>query len=267
MFEVNDGSQSTREETIPDVMGSKMRPMLPTEPPSPGVATRPATIDDVVNRMKEIDAALPANDGVGHFNRLYLNMTDAVRDAARSAVFEDAPFLERLDVVFAIRYFDAFQQHGTPAESHAWEALFDARAQPNIAPLQYALAGMNAHINFDLALALVATAEERGVELASSSAQHRDHLRINDILARVEDKVKASFLTGGALANLDAAAGRVDDEVALWSTARARDAAWVSAEMLWKLRSFPAVAANYIVTLDRFVGFAGRHMLLPFVIA
>jgi hypothetical protein len=125
---------------------------------------------------------------------------------------------------------------------------------------------MNAHINFDLALALVDTCKERGVAPVTSSPQHRDHLRINEILAQVEDRVKAQFLTC-ALAHLDVAAGRADDEVALWSTARARDAAWTNAEMLWNLRFFRSLVANYVANLDRFVGFAGRHMLLPAVIA
>ena len=239
---------------------------MPPINPLAALAAAPSTIDDVLDRMQRIELALPAEDGVACFNRLYRAMTLEVREAAGTAVFEDTHFIERLDVVFAIRYFDTFGQSGTPVASRAWGVLFDARARPNVAPLQFALAGMNAHINFDLALALVATCAERNVAPVTGSPQHRDHLRINDILARVEERVKRSFLTG-PLARLDVAAGRVDDELALWSTARARDAAWTSAEMLWTLRLIPSLAANYVRTLDRFVGFAGAHMLLPAVIA
>ena len=46
--------------------------------------------------------------------------------------------------------------------SRAWQPLFALRAQPGTVSLQYALAGMNAHINFDLGLALVRTCRQLG---------------------------------------------------------------------------------------------------------
>ena len=45
----------------------------------------------------------------------------------------------------------------TPAMPTAWQPLFERRADPGIEPIQFALAGMNAHINHDLPLAVVAT--------------------------------------------------------------------------------------------------------------
>ena len=70
----------------------------------------------------------------------------------------------------------------------AWAPLFEARAKPRIAPIQFALAGMNAHINHDLCLALVATCKELGLGLDLGSPQHRDYLKVNAILERVEDE-------------------------------------------------------------------------------
>lgn len=242
-----------------------MRRMSPTDPLFPAVLPPPASIDEVLDRMQQIDAALPPRDGVACFNRLYRHMTVEVREAVRDAAFEDNRFLERLDVLFAIRYLDALARQGTPGAPRAWQPLFEARSRAGVAPLQFALAGMNAHINFDLALSLVATCEERGTAPVSGSPQHRDHLRINDILASVQDKVKSLFLAG-VLAEVDVAAGNVDDQFVLWSTARARDAAWTSAEMMWALRPLPTLLSEYVTTLDRFVGFAGRQMLRPTVV-
>ena len=38
-----------------------------------------ATIDDVVAQMQAIQQALPPNDGLGAFNRMYLEVTESVR--------------------------------------------------------------------------------------------------------------------------------------------------------------------------------------------
>jgi hypothetical protein len=56
---------------------------------------------------------------------------------------------------------------------------------------------------------------------------------------------------------------RLDDVVAMWDIARARDAAWTNAEALWALRSAPAVYQRYLAALDRSVGLAGRGLLTP----
>ena len=66
-----------------------------------------STIAEVIARMETIDAALPRKDGVAIFNRLYLQVTLAVDSASAGMEFENRPFLERLDVVFAGLYFDA----------------------------------------------------------------------------------------------------------------------------------------------------------------
>ncbi len=56
---------------------------------------------------------------------------------------------------------------------------------------------------------------------------------------------------------------RIDDVLAMWDVARARDAAWTNGEALWALRADEALSAAFLRTLDRTVGFAGRGLLLP----
>ncbi len=43
-------------------------------------AQPPATIDDVIARMRAIDADLPTQDGVAWFNKLYLRVTERVQE-------------------------------------------------------------------------------------------------------------------------------------------------------------------------------------------
>ena len=222
------------------------------------------TIAEVIARMRALDAALDLGDGVGWFNKMYLRTTEGVAAAWRAGAFEEASVLEQLDCIFADYFFKAkatwdADRDATP---RAWAALFEARSSPRIAPLQFALCGMNAHINRDLAFALVDTWEAHGEAPSKGSPEHRDYLRINGILRTIEDDVKRWFSTG-FIGKVDDALGNADDLAALWSIERARDSAWNHAEMLWFLRDSPGPRATYVETLDRVIGLAGRAMLLP----
>ena len=212
--------------------------------------------------MQAIDASLPANDGVAWFNRLYLRVTEAVQAELARTTFADAAFLARVDVAFANLYFAALED--TKAAPRAWQPLLTCRRKRGIAPLQFAFAGMNAHINYDLPLALGTVARERGVDLLRARRQHADFLAVNGLLARTEAKVKRWFATGFA-GIVDEALGDADDRVAMWDVGRARDAAWINGQTLWTLRAVPAVRRRYLDTLDRTVGFAGRGLLVPVV--
>jgi hypothetical protein len=227
--------------------------------------SKPATrIVEVIARLKRIVAALPPADGLRAFTALYLAVTEAVLAASRTGEFEDLPFIRWLDVVFANLYFQALRNSllGAGPVSRAWAPLLEARGKLGVLPLQFALAGMNAHINRDLPIALVATCEGRRIELRGGSPQQRDYRRINPLLALVEDQVKAELVTD-ALRDFDVALGDLDDLVAMWKVERAREAAWVQAETLWALRSLPHLRGEFTETLDRLVSLAGRGILRP----
>jgi uncharacterized protein DUF5995 len=217
----------------------------------------------VLARLKAIADALPAADGVARFDHLYLEETGDVETATRSGGFEDPEFIGALDVVFAGLYFAAVDASnaGKPLP-RSWAPLFVARCDPRIAPIQFALAGMNAHINHDLSLALVSTFEARSVELTRDSPQYRDYLKVNDTIAATEARVKQEFLTG-MVEVANEVLGHIDDVIAIWSIAEARSAAWTNAEALWALRDHPDLTAAFEDTLDGTVGFASRGLLVP----
>jgi hypothetical protein len=221
-------------------------------------AERATRIDAVVARMRGIARRLPEHDGVAAFNELYLAVTETVSRSV-SREFEDPVFVRRLDVAFANLYFDALRARRVP---RAWAPLFEARSRRGILPIQFALAGMNAHINRDLPIALATTCAARRIDLRRAAAQHRDFRRIDKLLAQTEARVKRSFATG-LLADADAALGQVDDVLAMWNVERAREAAWVNAETLAALDPLPRLRAEFLRTLDRTVGFASRGLLRP----
>jgi uncharacterized protein DUF5995 len=222
------------------------------------------TYSDVVARLRAIEAELDEADGLIWFNRLYATMTSNVIDAARRHRFDDAAFLERLDCHFANLYFVALAAHlsdpgtGPPC----WEPLFQARDRRGVLPFQYALAGINAHINRDLPVALVTTFIELNRAPVREGPEHADYLKINSILEGTFLEARVGLLTR-AQHDWDVALGELDDVLAMFSVKRARDAAWVSAEVRWALRASPVISRHHLEALDRLVGLASRGLLLP----
>lgn len=228
----------------------------------------PTAVAAVIARMEAILQPLSGSDGVACFTRLYLDVTEGVQAQLGALTFADSPFVADLDVRFANLYFDAVDEASKPSGGsvpRAWAPLFESRSLRGVAPLQFAIAGMNAHINHDLPLALVASCRHAGVAPREASPQHADYLQINAVLATVESRVKEQYLRGW-LHRLDRVlhrVHRVDDIVAMWNVTRARDAAWTNAEALWKLQDDPQLTSRYVATLDRSVGLAGRALLTP----
>jgi hypothetical protein len=201
-----------------------------------GPAPAAQTINDVIARMQSIQDALPANDGVACFNRMYLQVTEGVNQRVQQGLFGDAAFMTRLDVVFANRYFAAIDAMSGPIADvpKAWQPLIAARSAPGIEPIQFAFAGMNAHINFDLPLAVVSTCSELATE-PSAGSHYDDYLKINTLLDAAEQAVRESF-EPPELVNADRHFAGVTNIVANWSINSARDVAWDTATALWDVR-------------------------------
>jgi hypothetical protein len=221
------------------------------------------SVEAVVALMSSIESALAPDEGVVWFNKLYRRVTERVAVAIGDGTFENAAFVERLDIVFANLYFEALRSflHDRDSVPRAWAPLFDGNAEAGVAPIQFALAGMNAHINRDLMVALVRVCEEMGLEVAGDAPHKRDYDRLNPILEEVETSARAFFLEG-IVAEFDSMFERVDTIVANWSLVEARSAAWSHAQTLWRIRHLDLIEDAYIDGLDGLVGFAGRGLLL-----
>jgi Family of unknown function (DUF5995) len=222
------------------------------------------TYSDVLERLHALDARLAATDGLRWFGRLYADMTAAVAAHAAAGGFRAPVFMEALDCIFADLYFSALRNFlsGAGNTPGAWRPLFELRADARLTPLQFAIAGVNAHINRDLPLALVATFERFGLTPARDQDACADYVAINPILATVHEAVKSLLITG-ALAGVDAALGPIDDALELWSLERARDAAWVAAEVRWQLRASRFLLDQQLYALDGLVNLASRAILRP----
>lgn len=217
------------------------------------------TVDEIVARLESIDASLPPADGVACFNRMYLTVTRAVRDRVAGGLFADPGLMADLDVRFAGLYLDAVDAVGEVPP--AWAPLFARRTDERVESIQFAIAGMNAHINHDLAVAVGATCRAAGIAPEDGSF-HDDFLAINQVLAGIEESVRESYLSGLAL-EADRETAPVLDLVGAWSIDRARDAAWVNAGVLWHLRDLRFARAAFLDTLAQSVGLATGTLLTP----
>jgi len=223
-----------------------------------------ATIDQAIAIMQAIDRTLPDDDGVKWFNRLYLRVTVSVGGAVQGAQFSDPAFLAKLDVVFANLYFSALAAGLADVEAapSAWRPLLLARHTRGIARLQFALAGINAHINRDLPDGIVQSFVALGGDPITDRARKQDFDRVNDLLERVEQDVKSEFAVG-TVEIVDRLGGPVDDALAFWKVRKARSAAWTNARVLWALGGSPLLRDEFFDRLDSLVGTTARGLLLP----
>ncbi|MGH2687770.1 MAG: DUF5995 family protein [Actinomycetota bacterium] len=231
-------------------------------PADPLTAPAVRSVPEAVARMEAIAALLPPDDGLACFNRMYLMVTQLVGAQITAGFFADRPFMDRLDVVFANLYFGTVRASATRPQRapRAWAALLERRTVTEVLPIQFALAGMNAHINHDLPLALVSTCSALRTSPGAGS-HRRDYRRVNTLLARAEEEVRESFETG-LLLEIDRRV-RVENVIGNWSIGSARDAAWANATALWAIRDIPPLRSEFTKALDRTVGFAGRGLLTP----
>ena len=215
-------------------------------------------VDAVVSRMRALDAALPERDGVAVFNRVYLTVTEAVDRHIDGGRFPDAGAAITLDVRFAERYLaavEAAEAEGRPPA--CWRPLFQMRRHPGVRPLQFALAGINAHIGHDLALAVVDACRSLDCEPAELEDEFD---RVGDLLVSLEERIREDLMPGPDLLQI---ADPLTHLLGSWSLERARDATWSAARALWALRRLPDVAEEFTERLDAAVGFAGRMLLTP----
>jgi hypothetical protein len=216
------------------------------------------SVDTVVSRMRALDASLPERDGIAVFNRVYLAVTEAVDGRIDAGRFTDARAAATLDVRFAERYLAAVDADSGERRAPAcWRPLFQFRRHPGVRPLQFALAGINAHIGHDLALAVVDTCRSLDCEPADVEDEFD---RVGDLLVSLEERIREDLMPGPDLLQI---ADPLTHLLGAWSLERAREATWTAARALWALRGLPDVAEEFTERLDTAVGFAGRMLLTP----
>ena len=141
----------------------------------------PKTIDDVIHNLDRIiEWSIKAESRIGYFTVIYKRVTVAIREAINAGVFDHGNVVEQLDVAFGRRYFNAlnayFHSDTFKGLTLPWAVALSSDQDDHAIILQYMLAGLNAHITFDLGLGLIEVAPNSLDTLAG------DYQRVGNLL-------------------------------------------------------------------------------------
>ncbi|MEU4622174.1 DUF5995 family protein [Actinoplanes sp. NPDC023801] len=227
----------------------------------PGVVELLAEVQVVLCRVPPLLDSNPLAD----FNKLYHTITENVLERLYAGKFKDPAFLARLDVEFAARYFDALRYwtEGSPACPGVWAGLFCRVPGPDARALPSAIAGVNAHINFDLPFALVTTFDHLGSDPVDGSDQHQDYLQVNDIFAEEIPGLRRGYLDRWQLL-IDTMNGDLDDWWQGEMVEYTRNVAWRNAQKIWAIRHDLGALDKERRRLDNTATGLGKLLLSPF---
>ena len=183
----------------------------------------PTSIEAVIQELDQIvQETIRQASPLGYFAALYKRVTIQVSDAIYAGRFDDNPRMEKLDIIFANRYLDAYHQfksHEPPPQS--WQVAFQQAGNPKLIVLQHLLLGMSAHINLDLG---IAAAEATRDDPLSAKA---DFISINHILGDlINDTQNRLTRMFKPLGLVDRLLGPIDEKLSIFSINYARDKAW-----------------------------------------
>ncbi|MEU4237344.1 DUF5995 family protein [Actinoplanes sp. NPDC026619] len=219
------------------------------------LADHPQGIAGVIKKLvitQEIFDELPPSptaNRVSAFNSLYLTITRRV-DLALTTNANEPAFLELLDIEFAKRYFAALDLWNCDDEAtpDVWEVLFKRSHDVRMSRLAAAMLGVNAHINHDLALALIGTWNEVGAPV--DDVIHPDYLLVNEIFYEEIPPLRRGFSTRWQN-ELDVLVGPLDDWSQRILVRATRAHAWDQGRHLWELRNEPDDFEQARRTMDR----------------
>jgi hypothetical protein len=228
------------------------------------VQTDVMTIADVVERLTQVyeyacsSTTAGENDGIVCFTVLYRTITETVDNET----YEDRDFLVRLDLEFARRYFRALRRYASDRGSapRPWRLLFDARSDPDIERVQFAAAGVNAHINYDLADALLAT----WADFRPNAARQRDFGKVNDVFDRHMDGLRQLYdAPFGDVKDDDSVFDRLSNTISSILVRGTRANAWIDAMHVWNAKDRETAHARMLEEFSVVASVLGRALLLP----
>ncbi len=182
------------------------------------------TIDEVIAALDKIIADSKENSSpLGYFAALYRKVTKKVKEGIAEGFFDDGPRMEKLDIIFASRYIDAYNEYqNNKPVTVSWLKAFDLSKKYWPVVLQHLLIGMNAHINLDLGIAAAEVMKGKDIENLKD-----DFDKINEILSSlVGDVEKDLSQIWPTLTKILKWTGKVDTWLINFSMELARIGAW-----------------------------------------
>jgi hypothetical protein len=188
------------------------------------------TLNEVVQHLDAIIVQCRQNNSrIGYFATLYRAMTLGVQTGIAQGVFDDGVRMEKLDVAFANRYLQAYEQFAAgQIATHSWMHAFNAASQDNLTLVQHLLLGINAHINLDLGIAAAAISTPDTIQALQYDFE-QINVVIGNVYAMLQRKLKKISWPVIFLSSLDP---QRSDALINFSIQKARDTAWSNALLL-----------------------------------
>lgn len=201
-------------------------------------------IDEVISILESIISENKSdNNPLGYFAALYKKVTEKVKEGIDNQFFDDNSRMEKLDVIFANRYLEAyFNYQNRKPITQSWEQAFIISENYWPIVLQHLLIGMNAHINLDLGIAAAEVSKNKNIE-----DLHGDFNKINTILSSLVNEVENELSNiWPTLKKVLKLTRKVDNFLVDFSMEIARDGAWNFAK---KLHSTNEIDQEKVITL------------------
>ncbi len=224
-------------------------------------------LEDVIQLMEHIQCTVRRDDGIWWFTELYRRVTMAVDAACRETFFLHPAWMRELVLVFADLYFEALQLwlQGRRSECPpAWRVLFVRRfhiRRKGYSPLQFALAGVNAHIQRDLGQAVV-RANKAFPHVCIEDVQE-DYRRVNRLLDEVEVEAMRMMATGWIKRAADLT-HPWDRRAAMFVIRLARELAWHTGRWTAALAvRYPGLSRALSAAIEWYAWLCGRLIVMP----
>ena len=217
------------------------------------------TIPHVLYKLDEIVRWCEnAGSRQGYFAALYRRMTLAVLEGMQQNMFANNTRMEKLDVIFANRYIEAWSAYQSKKPvTKGWQVAFSSCENSGLIVIQHLILGMNTHINLDLS---IATADASvGTDIFDLQS---DFEKINLIMASLINETQEKLTkVWWPLAVISKIANDRDDDVINFSIAAARKAAWANAVVL--AHADANGRTNYINGIDNSITAIANRIIQP----
>lgn len=185
------------------------------------------TIEEVLKKLDEIIIWCKENKSpAGYFACTYRIMTAQVLKGIQQKKFEDNPRMTKLDIAFASRYLDAWENYSKGKKcTNSWYMAFEATKNKDLLILQHIFLGMNAHINLDLGISAASIMPNRKINPLKT-----DFERINSVIASINQNVQDSLnKICYPVELIDKLSNGKDNAVLDFAISKARDTSWATA--------------------------------------
>lgn len=213
-----------------------------------------------LGRILNLTAPSCSHDAV--FSLAYVRITQTYAWSREiPGYYQDLPYMNHMDAVFAKYYTDAFYQYragNRDAVPQAWQTAFDSARDKRTTGIGDLLLGMNAHINRDLPFVL----EASGLVTPSGASGKPDYDKVEQFLNDATEPMLAEAAArfdptlDDADDPLGVAYGSIFQMISAW-----RENAWRNAEALVSAPT-PSARAQVAADIEAEANAAARTILL-----